>query len=73
MDEHTLTQPSDGTRHQEYLGPLPPLLPPPAETNVGQPDVPSQHITIRQLLDVKPETNTVCVTITAFTILHEEH
>ncbi|PWA48597.1 hypothetical protein CTI12_AA489050 [Artemisia annua] len=48
--------------YQEYMGPLPPLLPPPTEPNAAEADVPGQHMPIRALLEVKPETNAALIT-----------
>ena len=59
IPQYVLTQMSNETRYQECLGPVPPLLVPPAEAAAGEPDTQNQQISIQELLEVKPETNAV--------------
>ena len=48
------------TRYEEYMGPMPPLFPAPAETDTQEPEVAHHHMSIRSLLEVRLETNAVC-------------
>ena len=48
------------TRYEEYMGPTPPLLPAPAEADTQEPEVAHHHMSIRSLLEVRPEMNAVC-------------
>ncbi|PWA59286.1 hypothetical protein CTI12_AA389420 [Artemisia annua] len=54
---HQMTTPSNIRMYEEYMGPMPPLLPTPAEPDTQEPEVAHHHMSIRSLLQVKPETN----------------
>ena len=41
------------------MGPMPPLLLLPTETQTKEAEIPQQHMLIRALLEVRPETNAV--------------
>ncbi|PWA67128.1 nucleic acid-binding, OB-fold protein [Artemisia annua] len=43
--------------YEEYMGPLPPLLPPPTEPDIQELEMPQRYVSIRDLLEVRPETN----------------
>ncbi|PWA73449.1 nucleic acid-binding, OB-fold protein [Artemisia annua] len=43
--------------YEEYMGPLPPLLPPPTEPDIQELEMPQRYMSIRDLLEVRPETN----------------
>ena len=57
-----LTSVSNHVRYQEYIGPVPPLLPPPDAQNVAEGIIQNQTMPIRALLELRPETNVVCFT-----------
>ena len=50
------------------MGPLPPLLAPPTEPDSQEPEMPQRHMSIRGLLEVKPETNVVRIITGSLTV-----